>query len=371
MERRRISHPRLSTSFGIALLALSLSPPASMATGAASYKYFSMHSGRQKVKYPQFSGIPNSDAFNKRIRSAARKMMDTIQSADPGGTPATSIFVTMCTADLVSIDWKVLSNDTGSFFTDYSDITYSPRQSRDIKLSDIFRPSVDYKKVLAVLATRHLVNFEGARVSSIEALVGVNSPPIDHFTVGRRSLDLYLPPTPMGSLSAEEIVVTIPLSTVANLVNPKSPVYELASKSKKDLPSLKANQLNKQLAEISVQSYTQLIKTSDDADAYLKRAEAYEVLGQTALASADREKATSLQRKSDIAAGIASTPLAITDKVPEPPDYQSDGASINDDKKNENREKRKSQGVYFGILVLFCLGILGYCAFGSFKKKSG
>lgn len=204
------------------------------------------------AQYPQLTGgaNPNFEKFNQAARSLVVKRVagfrremtseeeDIPKPEGSGGSElGISYKVTLAQDDLVSVEFLVYSYHAGAAhpnsFTET--LNYDLKNGKQLKLSDLFKPGARYLSTLAAYSIADLKKQmkekspDGSVDSRwIEEGAGPSAKNYESWTIRKKGLDINFDPYQVGPYAAGPHVVTVPYSTLKDLINPDGPIAQFA-----------------------------------------------------------------------------------------------------------------------------------------------
>ena len=200
------------------------------------------------AQYPQISGgnNPNFEKFNQVARSSVtklvadfRKEMGPQEGEEPrpegsmGSDLNVSYNLALAQDDLISLELEVGSYYQGAAHPNsYTDvINYDLKNGKFLKLSDLFKPGSKYLQAIATYCIADLkkqAKDKGLVDEEIEKGAAANAKNYQSWTITRRGLGINFDSYQVGPYAAGPQFVTVPYSTLKDLINPEGPIAQFA-----------------------------------------------------------------------------------------------------------------------------------------------
>ena len=208
--------------------------------------------------YPQLTGSvdPNYEKFNQTIRSLiGRKVSDFKKEMTPSAgeptpelpeeTPSESLgsdisvgyTVPLAKDDLISIDFTVSSYSAGAAHPNsYTDtVNFDLKNGKLIKLADLFQPGAKYLQALSNYCIQELkkqAKAQGANALLDEDWIkkgaGAELTNYENWAITKKGLEITFDPYQVAAYAAGPQTVTVPYSTLKDIIKPDGPVGQFA-----------------------------------------------------------------------------------------------------------------------------------------------
>ncbi|MEP6817887.1 MAG: RsiV family protein [bacterium] len=206
--------------------------------------------------YPQLTGSvdPNYEKFNQTIRSLInRKVSDfkkgmTPTAEDeptPDETPAESLgsditigyTVALAKDDLIAIEFTVSDYEAGAAHPNsYTEVVnFDLKNGKLLKLADLFQPGAKYLQTLStycIQALKKQAKEQGADAMLDDDWVkkgaGAELTNYDNWTITKKGLGITFDPYQVAAYAAGPQTVTVPYSTLKDIIKPDGPVGQFA-----------------------------------------------------------------------------------------------------------------------------------------------
>lgn len=201
------------------------------------------------AQYPQLTGgnNPNFEKFNQVARGLATRhvagfrkdMQEDEESEEPrpegsmGSDIDVSYSVELAQDDLVSIHFTVSSYYQGAAHPNsFADVlNYDLKNGKQLKLSDLFKPGAKFLQAIASYCIADLKKQgkeNGLLDEEIEKGAGASAKNYQNWTITRRGLSISFDAYQVGPYAAGPQHVTVPYSTLKDLINPDGPLAQFA-----------------------------------------------------------------------------------------------------------------------------------------------
>jgi len=201
------------------------------------------------AQYPQISGgnNPNFEKFNQVARSSVTKLVADFKKEmapqegedqpRPEGSMGSDLTVSYDLAlaqdDLVSLELEVGSYYQGAAHPNsYTDvINFDLKNGKLLKLSDLFKPGAKYLQAIATYCIADLkkqAKEKGLLDEEIEKGAAANAKNYQSWTITKRGLGINFDSYQVGPYAAGPQFVTVPYSTLKDLINPEGPIAQFA-----------------------------------------------------------------------------------------------------------------------------------------------
>jgi len=203
------------------------------------------------AEYPELTGVPNAAGFNslakaRVMRSFAdfQKDMSGFTTADVKLTPAdmrnyldVGYSVEYADNDLVSISFSEDTFSSGAHPNhDFFTLTYDLKTGRELKLAELFKPGVNYLKVIADYSRKDLQSRkdpdsgENLELATDIFADGVK-PTAGNFkdwALTKKGLLILFPPYQVAAYAYGPQTVIVPYAQLKSIAAPGSPILRMA-----------------------------------------------------------------------------------------------------------------------------------------------
>jgi len=200
-----------------------------------------------EAQYPQITGgnNPNFEKFNQVARASVTKTVADFKkqmAPQPGedeprpegsmGSDLTVAYdVALAQDDLVSVEFNVGSYYQGAAHPNsYSEvINYDLKNGKQLKLGDLFKPGAKYLQAIAMYCIADLKKQgkdKGLTDEEIEKGAAASPKNYQSWTITKKGLGINFDSYQVGPYAAGPQFVTVPYSTVKDLVNPEGPIAQ-------------------------------------------------------------------------------------------------------------------------------------------------
>jgi len=200
------------------------------------------------AQYPQITGGANGnfEKFNQTVRGTVLKNVAAFKKEVQPGTgdeprPENSMGsdlnisykMGLAQDDLVSVSFAISSYYQGAAHPSASSevVNYDLKNGKVLKLSDVFKPSVKYLPVLSSYCIEDLKKQSKQKGSdgmlddtSIKGGAAPTANNYQSWTITRKGLGIIFDPYQVGPYAAGAQFVTVPYSTLKELINPDGPL---------------------------------------------------------------------------------------------------------------------------------------------------
>jgi len=200
------------------------------------------------ANYPQLSGgnNPNFAKFNQIAQSLITKKVAGFkkdmapaegEEPRPEGSMASTLTVgytvVLAQDDLVSIRFDIGSYYQGAAHPNsYSDVlNFDLKNGKQLKLADLFKPGAKYLPIIAAYSIADLKKQgkeKGLTDEEIERGAAAEAKNYQSWNLTRRGLAIGFDSYQVGPYAAGPQSVTVPYSTLKDLINPESPIAQFA-----------------------------------------------------------------------------------------------------------------------------------------------
>lgn len=201
------------------------------------------------ARYPQITGgNPNFEKFNQAVRGLVVKKVaefkkDVVPEPDEEPRPENSMGsdldvgyeIELAQDDLVSVLFTVFSYYQGAAHPNsYSEvINYDLKNGKVLKLADLFKPGAKYLQAISTYCIADLKKQStqkgiGLDDSSINSGAAPSPKNYQSWTIAKKGLGINFDPYQVGPYAAGPQFVSVPYSTLKDLINPEGPIGQFA-----------------------------------------------------------------------------------------------------------------------------------------------
>ena len=203
------------------------------------------------AQYPQLSGSnnPNFEKFNQAARTSVTKkvaefkknMAETEGEPKPEGSMGSYLEVSYTVAlaqdDLISVGFNVYNYYQGAAHPNsFSEVlNYELKNGKQLKLSDLFKPGAKFLQTISKYCIDDLKKQMKTGVAEgdvdnqwIENGAGPVAKNYQSWTITRKGLGINFDAYQVGPYAAGPQFVTVPYSTLKDLINPDGPIAQFA-----------------------------------------------------------------------------------------------------------------------------------------------
>jgi Protein of unknown function (DUF3298) len=267
-----------------------------------------MHQYDVKILYPALSGLPNSEALNRRLKQLLlaqirnyRNQLGGMDQAAVRGYINGDYKVKVATSKVLSIrfHFETYSPDAAHSVDTTLGFNYCPKSGQKIVLKNLFYSEINYPDALSVkLVSSLLTQTQGADISWMLKGKSLEAKSFENFTLSRQGFQFYFNEYQLAPYALGDLCVDVPYSEVWDLLSPKSPIGGFTSNHQPpvdDISSLTRKDLQIRLAVAAIAQYSlAIVNNPADFRAFLGRAFWYKKLGRDTAAETDLKCAESL-----------------------------------------------------------------------------
>ncbi|HET6976740.1 MAG TPA: RsiV family protein [Pyrinomonadaceae bacterium] len=199
------------------------------------------------AQYPQLTGgnNPNTEKFNQLARGVITRKVamfkkemapeegENTEETRPEDSMGSDLTVTYLVAlaqdDLVSVNFTVSTYYQGAAHPNHyaETLNYDLKNGKVLRLSDLFKPGAKYLQAMATYSIADLkkqAEQNSLMAEEIEKGAAAKSENYGAWTVTRGGIGVEFDPYQVGPYAAGPQYVTVPYSTLKDLINPDGPV---------------------------------------------------------------------------------------------------------------------------------------------------